>query len=112
MMKTETSGAAALQSGVGIIVGGLTLFAVVEVGKIFFGKRKVPLSPGTSVVVENQIITFGDEQIAWHDMFYRDSDRIEFRATTIKFGDQTQENASVVVTETTLVVNGQTYELA
>ena len=112
LMGAQFIGTAALRSALGIVVGGLTLFLVVEIGKLFLGKRKVPLPAGTAVVIADQTITFGDEQIAWLDMFYRDSDRIEFQAATLKWDDQSFENAAVVVSETQLVVNGQAHELA
>ena len=112
LMDAQSIGTAALRSALGIVVGGLTLFLVVEIGKLFLGKRKVPLPAGTAVVIADQTITFGDEQIAWLDMFYRESDRIEFQAATLKWDDQSFENAAVVVSETQLVVNGQAHELA
>lgn len=105
-------GSAALRSFLGIVVGGLSLYLIVEVGKIFFGKRKVPLPAGTPVVIAEQTITFGDEQIAWHDMFYRDSDRILFRAASLKFGEQVFENADVVVSETAITINGVEHDLS
>jgi leader peptidase (prepilin peptidase)/N-methyltransferase len=107
----QSIGKAALWSFVGILVGGLSLYLVVELGKVCFGKRKVPLPPATLVVIAEQTITFGDEQIAWHDMFFRKSDRIEFPAATLKFGEQSFENASVIVSESTLTVNGQDHDL-
>lgn len=112
LMHAESIGQAALRSGLGILVGGLSLYLVVELGKIFFGKRKVPLPANTPVVIADQSITFGDEQITWLDMFSRESDRLEFTATLLKFGDQSFENAKVIVSETTLTVNGQAFELA
>jgi leader peptidase (prepilin peptidase)/N-methyltransferase len=112
LMNVQTIGTAAMRSGLGIVVGGLTLYLVVEIGKLFLGKRKVSLPPGTLVIIENETITFGDEQIAWLDMFYRDSDRIEFQAATLKFGEQSFENVSIVISETILTANGQDHELA
>jgi leader peptidase (prepilin peptidase) / N-methyltransferase len=112
LMGAQTMGQGALWSVVGILVGGLSLFLVVEIGKFFLGKRKVPLPPDTKVVIEDEAITFGDERIPWLDMFYRDSDRIEVHATTLKFGEQSFENVTAVVSETKLMVNDQQYELA
>jgi leader peptidase (prepilin peptidase)/N-methyltransferase len=112
LMKAPSVGGAAWRSLAGILAGGLTLFLVVEVGKLFLGKRKVPLAPGTPIVVADEILTLGDEQIAWIDMFYRDSDRIEFQAATLKFGEHTFENASVKISETTLTVNDQEHALS
>ncbi len=112
LMNADTVGAAALRSASGILVGGLTLFLVVEVGKIFFGKRKVQLPADTKVVIENGAITLDDETIPWHDMFYRESDRIEFYAKTLTFDGRTFENVDVAITETKLIVNGEEHDLA
>jgi leader peptidase (prepilin peptidase)/N-methyltransferase len=111
LMGVQSIGQGALQSMIGILVGGLSLFLVVEIGKLFLGKRKVPLPTGTMVVIEDQTITFGDEKIPWLDMFYRDSDRIEFHAATLKFGEQSFENVPVIISETKLTAAGQEHEV-
>ena len=49
LVEAHSVGQAAARSALGIVVGGAALFLVVEVGKVFFGKRKVPLAPGTLV---------------------------------------------------------------
>lgn len=108
----ELVGLAAIKSALGILCGGGVLYLVVEAGKLMFGKRKVPLDPGTLIRIADQKIVVGDEEVMWDDLFFRDSDRITFRATTLKFGEQMLENVDVVVSETALTVNGQPHELA
>ncbi|MEI6084169.1 MAG: prepilin peptidase [Verrucomicrobiota bacterium] len=107
-----TIGMAALHSFLGILCGGGVLYLVVEAGKLMFGKRKVPLDPGTLIVIADQKIQVGEEEVTWEDLFFRDSDRITLQAATLKFGEQSFENVKVVVSETTLLVNDQTFDLA
>jgi leader peptidase (prepilin peptidase)/N-methyltransferase len=102
----------ALYSFLGLLCGGGVLFAVVELGKVMFGKRKVPLTPGEIVRILDQKLVVGQEEVPWEDLFARDSDRITLQAITLKFGEQTFENAKVVVSDTTLYVNDQPYELS
>ncbi|MCG3148012.1 MAG: hypothetical protein PCFJNLEI_01454 [Verrucomicrobiae bacterium] len=110
--QQTSSGLALVYSALGILCGGGALFLVVEIGKLLFGKRKVPLEPGTQVVIADQTVKVDDEVVTWEDLFARDSDRITFQAATLKFGEQTFENATVIVNETKLLVNDQTFDLA
>ena len=102
----------AIYSLLGILAGGGVLYLVVEVGKLMFGKRKVPLDPGTLIKVIDQKLSVGEEEVTWEDLFFRESDRITFQAATLKFGEQTFENAKIVISETTLHVNEQSFALA
>lgn len=110
--KVGTIWQGALYSFLGILCGGGVLYLVVEFGKLLFGKRKVPLDPGTVIVVADQKIKVGEEEVTWEDLFSRESDRVTFLATTLKIGDQSFANAKVVISETTLTVNDQAFELA
>ena len=112
LMHVQTIGAAAIQSGLGIIVGGAVLYLVVEVGKLVFGRRKVALDPGTLITITNQTLKVGDEELTWEEIFSRESDQIRFQAATLKFADQSFENAGVAVGERSLIVNGQSFDLA
>jgi leader peptidase (prepilin peptidase)/N-methyltransferase len=99
------------QSLLGILCGGGVLYLVVELGKLLFGKRKVPLDPDTKIVIHDGKLIVGEEELPWEDMFFRDSDRITFRATTLQYNDQTFADAQVVVTETGLQINDQKFDL-
>ena len=103
---------ALLQSCLGILCGGGLLWAVVEGGKLLFGKQKIPLEPGTVIGIANQQVTIGTDVWPWENLFCRESDRITFQATTLKFGEQTFAAVPVEISEMKLMVNGQEFELA
>jgi len=96
----------------GMLTGAAVLMVIVEVGKLIFGKQKIPLDPDTKILIADQKLRIGDEEMAWPDLFYRESDAIEFQAKTLQFGDKTLENAAIVIHEKTITVSGQTYSLA
>jgi leader peptidase (prepilin peptidase) / N-methyltransferase len=100
------------RSFVGMLVGGLTLFLVAELGKFFLGKLKVPLSPGTTVTIATNTILVGEDRMSWEEIFSRESDRIRFQAATLKFQDKVFENVTVSVSEVAIEVNGASFRLA
>jgi leader peptidase (prepilin peptidase) / N-methyltransferase len=102
---------AALHSFLGIIVGGGVLYLMVELGKLMFGRLKVPLSADQKVVIADGKLKEGEEEMAWEDIFSRESDRIRFRAIKLSFQDKIFENVDVAVSETTLSLTGADYVL-
>ncbi len=100
-----------LWSFVGLLVGGLSVWAIVEVGKFLFGRRKVPLDPGTAITIADKQLTVLDEVVKWDELFMRDSDRIRFRAATLQFADKTYADVEVRVSETKLYVGEEEVDL-
>jgi len=112
LQHTSSHGLAALKSVEGILAGGLVLFVIAEVGKLLFGRLRVSLPQGTTIVIADGKLKLPDEEIAWPDLFFRRSDRIRFEAATLKFADKQFEAAKVVVQEDSITVNGERYPLA
>jgi leader peptidase (prepilin peptidase)/N-methyltransferase len=104
--------AAALQSFWGLLCGGLALFLVAELGKLAFGRLKMPLATGTVIKIADNELNVGEEQMSWVEIFSRGSDRIRFQAAVLKFQDKVFENAAVRVSETAIEVNGTSFDLA
>jgi len=108
--ETTTRVESVVQSVLGIVAGGLSLLVIVELGKMAFGRLKIPLNAGTTVEIAENKIRFPEHEIHWEEIFFRSSDRIRFRATTMKFQDKAFENVDVAVSETHIDVSGQLYE--
>lgn len=108
----DTHVESAIQSVLGILAGGLSLLAIVEAGKLAFGRLKVPLEAGTPVEIADNRIKFGKDEIHFEEIFFRSSDRIRFRADTVKFGDKSFENAEVCVSDDTIEINEEKFNLA
>jgi len=104
--------AAARESAVGIAVGAVVMFFIIEMGKLAFGRLKIPLPAGTAVRIEPGKIKVGEDETPFEEVFSRDSDRILFRAATLTFGEQTLTDAQVSLSETKLRVGDQEHELA
>ena len=110
--QTGSRVTAGLQAVLGALAGGLVLFAIVELGKLVFGRLKLPLPPGTLVQIGANKLKVGDEETPWEDMFNRASDRIQFQAVTLSFQDKTFADVAVAISETELEVNAEKYSLS
>jgi leader peptidase (prepilin peptidase)/N-methyltransferase len=102
---------AVLNSILGIIAGGGSLWLIVEMGKLAFGRLKLPLEPGTQVGIEPTKLKLPDQEIPYEEVFYRDSDRIRFHAAKLKMGEQSFENVDVSISPSHLEVGGQKFAL-
>lgn len=111
IQHTQSHSVAALRSCIGILAGGLVLFAIAEFGKLLFGRLRVPLSPGTTIVIADGKLKLPDEEIDWSDLFFRASDKIRFQALSIKLADKEFHDAAVIVREDSITVNGEKYSL-
>lgn len=62
-------------------VGFAVLFAVVELGKLAFGRKRIELDPAEDFVLagtaEEPRLKFGEEELALAEMFYRPTDVLE-----------------------------------
>lgn len=110
-MDMPTVAQSALRSVAGILTGGLTLWGVVEAGKLLFGKRKVQLPAGTVVTIADRKLMVDDEVLSWEEVFSRDSDRIVIHAQKLAFAGKTMDNVHAEISETELTVAGERHAL-
>jgi leader peptidase (prepilin peptidase)/N-methyltransferase len=101
-----------LASLVGLLVGGLSVWAIVEIGKWMFGRKKVPLEPGTPIAIADRKLTVRDDVVKWDELFMRQSDRIRFRAAALVIGGKSYQDVEVTISETHVEVGGEKFELA
>lgn len=112
LQHTQSHAIAALRSFLGILAGGLVLFAIAEFGKLLFGRLRVPLPPGTVIMISDGKLKLPSEEIDWPDLFFRNSDKVRVQAASIKFADKEFHDAAVIIREDSIAVNGTKYLLA
>ncbi|NQU09232.1 prepilin peptidase [bacterium] len=91
-----------LQSMLGVAVGAGCLYLILRLGKLAFGKEKIPLPEGTVLTLTAEKLAFLDEEASWDDLLYRETDRVQFRAATLKLREETRTDVPVTVSKTTL----------
>lgn len=111
LQHTYSHGLAAARSLGGILTGGLVLLAIAEFGKLLFGRFRVSLPPGTTIIITDGKLKLPDEEIPLVDLFFRTSDKIRFKATVLKFGEKEFLDAAAIVRKDSITINGDAYPL-
>jgi leader peptidase (prepilin peptidase)/N-methyltransferase len=112
LQHTQSNGLATLRSLAGILAGGIMLYMIAEMGKLLFGRYHVKLPPDTTITIADGKLKLPDEEIPLSDLFSRESDKIRFIATTLRFADKEFHNVKAIVRENTITVDGVEYPLA
>jgi leader peptidase (prepilin peptidase) / N-methyltransferase len=84
-------------SFIGIVVGGVIVEAVRQLGKLAFGKMKVALDGPTKIFFGDTGVVFPDKEMPYEDIFYRKSDAIRFHATRLELADRCYVNTDVAL---------------
>lgn len=82
LQEVESHRSAILLSLAGAGVGWGITYSVLRLGKLLFGKQKVPLEPATRVDFTETGVRIEGEETPYEDIFYRPSDTIELTADT------------------------------
>ncbi|MCB1230935.1 MAG: prepilin peptidase [Verrucomicrobiae bacterium] len=102
---------------VGAAAGFGLLWAVVNLGKLAFGRIKFAFDEPTDwsvsqpVPEENPVIKIGDEEMAWEDVFYRPSDRLVLEGTEVTLNGETREAKMITIQGETINIDGEEHSL-
>jgi len=94
------------QAGLGWVIGFFGLWAVVLLGKLAFGKKKMEFpAPVAWHVKESEnpeetvFFEMGEEKIFWWDIFSRKSDRLIVECATLRLDEEEVEAGTLVIRE-------------
>lgn len=96
-----------VQSALGWVIGFFGLWAVVLLGKVLFGRRRVEyegevewsLREADESAGRPMLFVIGDEEIEWWDMFFRRSDRLVIEASGLEVDGEAAGAGRVVIRE-------------
>jgi len=111
LQHTQSHTVAALLSFIGTLTGALVLIGIAKFGKLLFGRLRIPLPPGTTITIADRKLRLPAEEIGWPQLFFRSSDKVRFEAASIRFADKEFQDATVIVREDSIAVNGAKYPL-
>lgn len=102
-------------SAIGAAAGYFTLWGVVEMGKIAFGKKKVTLDiaePFTWNRIEDDAeLKIGEDSMRWSDLFFRERDQLVLKCTRADVGGKHYTNTNLHFYHDRLVVSGTEHKL-
>ena len=83
------------QSLLGMAFGAGLIYAILRLGKLLFGRQRLSLPAGSKVIFTETALLLPDQEIPYEDLFYRASDVISVRATTLELVDRCYKNTLV-----------------
>ena len=91
MMGVDSHRAGLLWSAIGAVTGYGLLWAVVEAGKLAFGKRKLTFDPPVAFQwtrhEDDAEFQVGDDTLRWSEIFSRENDRLLMEAGEVRIDD-------------------------
>lgn len=111
--STDSRVDAMVDSLFGIALGWGLLYAILRLGKLAFGKKKINYPSGTRLLFsENGITTAGSEEseTPYHDIFYRESDKLQMIATQVILPDRCYFNTEVVLSPSLLTIGKEEWK--
>jgi len=80
---------------IGIAVGGGLIWAILELGKLVFGRQKIRVGAGRRIVFTETSLVLPDQELPYEEIFFRDSDTIRMEARRVECVDRCFWNTSV-----------------
>jgi leader peptidase (prepilin peptidase)/N-methyltransferase len=109
-IRLQSPWAGLRESVIGMAVGAGLVYAILRLGKLFLGRQKLDLAPGTRVVFTESGVKLPEEEIAYEELFYRKTDAVELAAQQVELIDRCYAAAPVRLTMDRLSVGGDSYE--
>lgn len=80
---------------VGAVLGAGVVFAMVELGKLLFGRQRVQLPEGARLVFTETDLHLPDQVLPYEDVFFRRSDAMRFHASRLELVDRCYREVAV-----------------
>ncbi len=106
----RTLGRGMLQSLIGAVVGAGTIYAILRLGKLLFGRQRVKWPKEEKIVFAETSVHLTDREIPYDELFYRKSDMIVARAKSVEMIDRSYFDAVVRLSQTSLKIEQDKFE--
>ncbi len=104
LQNTTSSGQSLAASFIGALFGAGVVYAILRLGKLFFGVRRVRFEPAARVYFTESAVVLPGEEISYQDLLYRASDTIKLNASVVELCDRCYRNVSVRLSSTKLII--------
>ena len=115
LMNTDSRVAAVIRSVLAAALGYLTLWTVLEAGKLAFGRKRIRLEAPTPFLWKRQgddaDFVVGNERSLWSEYFARESDRLVLYCNEAKIDHRVFNEATLEFHYNRVAVDGQEYLL-
>jgi leader peptidase (prepilin peptidase)/N-methyltransferase len=104
LYQTHSLSESLKQSLLGMALGAIVVYLILRAGKLFFGREKLTLTPGTRIVFGENCLHLPEREIPYEDLLYRDNDVIVMQADTVELLDRCYKDVRVRLARTRLEI--------
>jgi len=79
----------------GMAIGAGSIYLILRLGKLAFGRHKIPLPPATRIIFTETAVQLPDRAIPYEELFYRRSDAIVVQASMVELVDRCYKDVVV-----------------
>jgi leader peptidase (prepilin peptidase)/N-methyltransferase len=97
-----------VKSLLGAAVGAGVIYGILRLGKLLFGRQKLPLPPDTKIIFSETAVCLPDREIPYEEIFYRKSDVIVLSARTVELVDRCYQDVIVRLSPSALRIGDET----
>ena len=101
---TQSLSGSLSQCLLGMGLGCVVVYLILRAGKLFFGREKLTLAPGTKIVFGETCLHLPEREIPYEDVLYRDTDVIVMQASTLELVDRCYKDVRVRLARTRLEI--------
>jgi len=95
------------RSAMGIIVGAGIIYAILRLGKLFFGRQQLKLPAETTIYFTDTAVCLPGQVIPYEEIFYRKSDTIVLQARTVELVDRGYRDVTVRLSPSALRIGDE-----
>jgi leader peptidase (prepilin peptidase) / N-methyltransferase len=95
------------RSALGILAGAGIIYGILRLGKLLFGRQKLPLPPDTTIYFTDTTVCLPGKVIPYAEIFYRKSDTIVLHARTIELVDRCYRDVTVRLSPSALRIGDE-----
>ena len=95
------------RSFIGAVVGAASIYAILRLGKLLFGRQRVKLPVDTKIVFTETSVHLPDKEIPYEELYCRKSDVIVLRARTLELVDRGYQDVLVRLSPSALEIGGE-----
>jgi leader peptidase (prepilin peptidase)/N-methyltransferase len=92
------------RSFIGAVVGAATIYAILRLGKLLFGRQWVKWPKDAKIIFTETSVHLPDKEIPYEELFYRKSDVIVLWARTLELVDRGYQNVLVRLSPSALEI--------
>jgi leader peptidase (prepilin peptidase) / N-methyltransferase len=104
LQGANTLGVGMWRSFIGAVVGAATIYAILRLGKLLFGRQWVKWPKDAKIIFTETSVHLPDKEIPYEELFYRKSDVIILRARTLELVDRGYQDVLVRLSPSALEI--------